>query len=344
MNAAALEAALVRGLAEAWETENHGRFRGRLRRPVLCLADTARLGLWDRGRREIVLARSLVRERPWGIVVEVLKHEMAHQYVHEVLGIVDETAHGRAFQDTCARFGIDAAAAGEPAPGEVDDRVIRRIQKLLALAASPNRHEAEAAMAAAQALLLRHNLSEGALRPGRRATWAHLGRPALRMQQSDRLLASILGTHFFVEAIWVPVWLPERGQRGQILEVCGSHENVAFAAYVYDFLRGTADRLWEEVATSRPQGGRRAFTAGVMRGFLEKLGAQARAQAAEGLVWVGDPAVKRYLRQRYPHIRTVRRQGVAPSEAFTSGREAGREIVLHKPVEQQGTARGRLLS
>ncbi len=343
MNAAALEAALLRGLAEVWETENAGRFRGRLKRPVLSLADGTRLGAWIRGRREIILERGFVRERPWGVVVEVLKHEMAHQYVNEVLGVVDETAHGAAFRETCARFGIDASATGEPEPGDVDDRVVRRIQKLLALAASPNRHEAEAAMAAAQSLLLRHNLSEGAVRPGSRSTWRHLGTPALRMQQADRLLASILGTHFFVEVIWVPVWIAADGRRGQVLEICGAPENVAFADYVYQFLRGTADRLWLQVAPDRPRGGRRAFVAGVMRGFYDKLAQQAKVHASEGLVWLGDPAVKRYLRQRYPHIRQVRRQGVAPSEAFSSGRDAGRGIVLHKPVEESAPSRGRLL-
>jgi hypothetical protein len=69
MNDAALEAALLRGLADAWDTENHSRFRGRLRRPVFRLADTAKLGLWDRLRRELVLQRTLVRERPWGSTI-----------------------------------------------------------------------------------------------------------------------------------------------------------------------------------------------------------------------------------------------------------------------------------
>ena len=340
MNEAALEAALLRGLAESWDIENASRFRGRLRRPVLSLAESSHLGAWVRTRREIVMERRFVRERPWGVVLEVLKHEMAHQYVHEVLGILDETAHGAAFRETCARFGIDPAASGEPAPGDADDRVVRRIQKLLALAASPNRHEAEAAMAAAQSLLLRYNLGEGAVRVGSRSTWRHLGEPALRMQQADRLLASILATHFFVEVIWVPVWIAADGRRGQILEVCGSPESVAFAEYVYQFLRGTAARLWDGVAAERPRGGRRAFVAGVMRGFYDKLAAQARAHAEEGLVWIGDPAVKRYLRQRYPRIQSIRRQGVAPSEAFTTGRDAGKGIVLHKPVEETAS-RGR---
>lgn len=344
MNEPLLEAALVRGLADAWAMENDGRFRGRLRRPVFRVMDTRRLGFWDLTRREIVLARNFIRERPWGVVVEVLKHEMAHQYVHEVLGVLDESAHGAAFRDTCARFGIDARASGEPDPGEVDSRVISRIQKLLALAGSPNRHEAEAAMTAAQTLLLRHNLSEVVVRAEHRTTWAHLGVPMTRVGEGSRLLAAILGSHFFVEVIWVPVWMPERDRTGQILEVCGSVANVQFAAYVHDFLQSAAQRLWQEVASQRPQGGRTAFTAGVMRGFLEKLATQEQRHAEEGLVWKGDPAAQRYLRARHPHIHHIRRSGPSPSAAFQSGQAAGRSLVLHRPVEQGSTQPGRRLT
>ena len=42
-------------------------------------------------------------------MVEVLKHEMAHQYAHEILGARDESAHGEAFRTVCQRLGIDAS-------------------------------------------------------------------------------------------------------------------------------------------------------------------------------------------------------------------------------------------
>ena len=88
---------------------------------------------------------------------------MAHQYVHEVLGKVDESAHGPAFRELCARLGIDAGAAGVPAagaPSADDARVLERIARLLALAESANVHEAQAAMNAAQRLMLKHNLEQ----------------------------------------------------------------------------------------------------------------------------------------------------------------------------------------
>ena len=54
----------------------------------------------------------LVTEHPWTVVLEVLRHEMAHQYVDEVLGVHDETAHGPTFQAVCEARAIDGRAAG----------------------------------------------------------------------------------------------------------------------------------------------------------------------------------------------------------------------------------------
>ena len=95
---AALEAALLRALGATWDELNHNHFRGRMRRPVFALSDGARLGAWIGERRTLELSRALVLEQAWSVVREVCKHEMAHQFVDEVLQIHDQTAHGPAFE------------------------------------------------------------------------------------------------------------------------------------------------------------------------------------------------------------------------------------------------------
>jgi predicted SprT family Zn-dependent metalloprotease len=110
-----LEAALLRELRANFDWENHARFHRRLTPPVIVLSDAAtRLGRWIHATRTLELARPLVLTRPWSEVVSVLAHEMAHQYVDEVLHVVGETAHGDSFQKVCAAVGIDARAAGAP--------------------------------------------------------------------------------------------------------------------------------------------------------------------------------------------------------------------------------------
>src|SRR5205823_3192093 len=139
----------------------------------------------------------------WEIVEEVLKHEMAHQFVDEVLNTRDESAHGPAFRAICERLGIDPAASGLPASAVLEgsaERVVQKIARLLSLAESPNQHEAEAAAVAARRLMLKHNV-DSASAP-KRYGHRRLGTPTRRVEESARILAGILTGYFFVEAIW----------------------------------------------------------------------------------------------------------------------------------------------
>ncbi len=344
---ASLDILLLRALASEWTGVNHWHLKGALTLPVFDLLDGEHhLGEWRRLTRTISFSRTFIRAHPWGVAVEVLKHEMAHQYAHEVLGAVDETPHGPAFRQGCARLGIDPTASGLPASrpeDEEQDKVMRRITRLLALAESPNVNEAQSAMNAAQKLMLRYNISA---RPSDH-TFRHLGDPAGRIVEADRLLASVLGQHFFVRPVWVPFFDIHTGKSGRILEICGTPGNLDLASYVFGFLRQTGNRLWQQhkrAAQIRGDKDRQRFVAGVMRGFHEKLQAGVQESREEGLVWIGDPRLAEYLGKRHPAVRQVRYGGAVRTEAWEQGRAAGREIVLHKPVTESAGNRGRMLA
>jgi predicted SprT family Zn-dependent metalloprotease len=343
-----LEQALVRELMATWADLNRGLFGSALARPVIALSDSRRmLGRWQLHERRIDISRPLVLERRWTDVVEVLKHEMAHQYVHEVLK-AEESPHGPAFRELCQRKGIDAVACGLPAdptqPPRESNRVLDRVSRLLALADSPNRHEAETAAALAQRLMLKHNIEASAER--RNYGYRHIGTPKGRTSEAEHLLASILAEHFFVEAIWVPGYRPLDAKRGTVLEICGSEANLEMALYAHAFLSGTAERLWSEHKRRegvRSNRHRRSYLAGVMEGFRDRLRSEQRRSRERGLVWVGDADLKRYHRVRHPHVRTVRLRGHAEGEVRQHGRAAGRNIVLRRGIEQRGSqVRGQL--
>jgi hypothetical protein len=346
-----LEAALVRELRATYQDLNAAYFKRALRPVAIELSDaTGRLGRWRSDVRSIEIARSLVVEQTWGVVVEVLKHEMAHQYVHEVLGQTTETSHGPAFRDVCRRLGIDATASGMPQGGEAptgdDARILERIARLLALAESSNANEAQAAMNAAQRLMLKHNLDTAKAQTPRGYAFRHLGKATGRVTESERLLAAILAQHFFVEVIWVPVYRALEQKRGSVLEICGTSSNLEMAAYVHAFLTHTAEQLWQEhkrEAGIRSNRDRRTYLAGVMTGFLEQLNAEKTRNREQGLVWVRDADLSDFYRRRHPHIQRVRHVGNRRTEAHAHGRAAGRKIVLHRPVEGKATSAGRLL-
>ncbi|HEX7506976.1 MAG TPA: DUF2786 domain-containing protein, partial [Polyangia bacterium] len=75
-----LASALLRELSDTWREINANHFRGRMRPPVLALSDVgSRLGQWSSATRTVTIDRALVFEKPWSVVREVLKHEVAHQ-------------------------------------------------------------------------------------------------------------------------------------------------------------------------------------------------------------------------------------------------------------------------
>lgn len=352
-----LERALLRELRDAYQQFASSLFKNQLpaRLPQIELVSSrTHLGRWIEETRTIELSRPLVLSEPWGVVMEVLKHEMAHQYVTEVLGEREETAHGPRFRAVCERLGIDRAASGvpraplvEPSLATEEKRIGERIARLLALAESPNVHEAEAAMAAAHRLLLKHNIELGSARASQGYVWRHLGTPTGRTTEAERVLSLLLGKHFFVEAIWMPVYRPLVGKRGSVLEICGSPQNVEIAEYVHGYLITTAERLWREHKTRHDIRGdrdRRTFLAGVMTGMNDKLSREQQASARAGLVWVADGDLMNYFRRRHPHVRHIRYAGQPRTDVYAHGREAGQKIVIHKGMKDTpGRSSGLLL-
>ncbi|HKY35785.1 MAG TPA: DUF2786 domain-containing protein [Polyangiaceae bacterium] len=344
-----LERAALCAIRKTYQHLNGSLFRFELRAPALELTDSAeRLGRWVPAPRTLELSRVLLLKHGWGVLQEVLKHEMAHQYVDEILRVRDETAHGPVFRRICEERGIDARAAGLPRAITQAEHspVLDRIAKLLALAESPNEHEAQSAMSAAQRLMLKHNIEAAVSGTLSSYCFRHLGKATGRISEHERRLALILDDFFFVQVIWVPVWRALEGRRGSVLEVCGTQDNVELAAYVYDFLMYTADALYRadrKQRRDRTHQARRKFLAGVMAGFHGRLDRERKGSVSEGLVWVGDAELGAYFRRRHPHVRWARHAVSTGGEAYARGQTAGRNIVLHRGVKSGGSAPIRLL-
>ena len=340
------ENALLRELSSWWRQFNSRLFHGAMRPPILSLEDTDRqLGRWEHRSRTLALSRAMVAAQPWGVVLEVLKHEMAHQYCAEVLDVSGEGPHGPTFQGLCRSLGIDGRATGRPVAGDAPERarVLARIQRLLALADSPEQHEAEAAMAAAQRLMLKHNLAATQTDGPRGYGVRWLGAPTGRLQVHQRVLAGILAEHFFARCVWVWSYDPARDARGRVLEIAGTESNLEIATYVHGFLLETGERLWREHKRARgvtANRDRRRFLSGVMVGFHDKLSLQAQDNRREGLVWVGDADLERFVASRHRSLRAGRRTQMHANAAWQHGRAAGQSIVLRKPVSDQGKHRG----
>lgn len=339
----------------------------RLKLPVFTISTS--LATWGRWTGapvgEIALSERLFTEHTWDDVTHVLRHEMAHQLVEQIHSAPEEPPHGPTFRAACARLGISARASSEAGPitaslAARSDRkrtpIERKIRKLLALADSPNRHEAEAAAVKAYSLAVKHNL---ALKSGEAETEyisLSLGETVTKRPLYLKRVANVLQEYYFVRAIWIrrPTLLGH--QVGFALEVSGAIENVLTTEYVYALVIRTIYSQWRayrKTCGSRTRHGCQgmsSFALGVIEGFEVRLERQTSVVAAEqgstfALVKTEEPALCAYLKQRYPRIstRTHKHASTGNPHAYKAGQEVGQELIVRRPIRATGEQETRKL-
>jgi hypothetical protein len=341
------ELALLDALRISFSAINRENLNLSLRAPIFALADQQPAGSWDAANRMIRFSRAFVATAGWGQVTEVLRHEMAHQYVSEVLRRDHEPPHGEAFAYAARRLGITARASG-PLLGlddEVEPQELRRIRKLLALANSGNAHEAEVAMAAARRLMRKRQIELVEAEADRPYLAVQVGRTAARFHAWETQLVALLTKHFHVKGLIVPTFDIADGAWKRGLEVYGSPENVKFACYVYDFVAQAAERLYrQQKAELAGQANARAqFARGVVLGFWRKLDEAEEQDRQTGLIWLGDPDLDERFHQRHPRLSAYRTEA-RTSDAVRAGFAAGKDLTLNRPITEGPSGEARAIT
>ena len=340
-----LRQAWVHKLSLWWAHYNRVYLNDVLHTPVIRLGQGIKtLGSWESEKRILTVSEIHIERDPWLAVLDTLRHEMAHQYVDEVLQIQNEGPHGQAFKDACEKLRCQPRASASVADLEieevVDDRILRLLQKVLSLADSPNENEAQAAMQKAHQLLLKYNIDIVQLNRDRRFEMRTLGRVKGRHTSAELWLGSLLNRFFFVETLWVQSYDAVRDKLGTELQVYGTAANLDMALYVYDYLTQLIDSLWREYKAYkgiRANRERQRYFAGVLAGFFQKLEAQEEILVTtEALVWKGDSQLQAFYRHMNPNVSTRYSGGVQVTDVYLDGVKDGQRVTIHRPVEGGG--------
>ena len=354
-----LENRILHGLACEWENvwdmlPAHHRNR-HMRPPFFCLRDmTRRLGYWSAGKNEIAFSRSFVMNAPWDDIREVLVHEMAHQYADQILGPLNEPPHGPNFQTACRLLRANPKASGQFKPlhetlrknsADENDRILMRVKKLMSLAESNNRYEAEAAMAKAHLLIEKYNLDLLQETSHRDFISVFVGTPALRHHREEYHLANLLQAFYFIQGIWVSAYVVEKGKMGRVFEISGTLPNVKLADYVYHFVKYFIDRQWRRYNGSKRLNRYRKtdFAVGIIEGFYHKLANKTHPDQApasdHALISLEDPLLKRYMGYKYPYTRHFQRAGVIQDDKILNdGYHIGRKLIVSKGITHQANS------
>ncbi|MBW1841704.1 MAG: DUF2786 domain-containing protein, partial [Deltaproteobacteria bacterium] len=357
-----LERRILHGLSCEWDaalrvlSPEHKR---RMKKPLIRLQDMkSRWGYWSKEKREICISRKLVLNHTWDSVREVLLHEMAHQFTDTVLFTQNEPPHGPTFLKACQLIRANPKASGRYKPLQEqifhsstrpEDKTLLRVKKLMALAESQNRHEAEAAMAKAHELIAKYNVDLITHEEKRDFVSMFLGTPALRHRRDEYHLARLLDDFYFVSGLWVSAYVLEKNKMGRVLEISGTVQNVKIAGYIYDFVRYYIDAQWRKYNRGKGLNRHRLtdFAVGVIEGFSAKLASQIKAKDRMNkdlaLVRVEDHLLKKYVAYKYPHTRSFSRSASNQDDRILDdGMRLGKKLVISKGITSKKNSGKRL--
>lgn len=246
---------------------------------------TSKWGDYDSFLNVIRLSKNLVFKFSWAQVLNVLKHEIAHQIVafecKSKLSQIDP--HGEEFQHACSRLALPKAFRSSrleevslnqnlSEPSELATEkltrsdIVEKAKKLLALAQSSNEHEAQLAAKKVQELFLKYNLEQASLD---NTQYCHLilSLNKTRLSVFEKKLISVLCEFYFVQIVVVQEFNIQLQKRTWALEFLGLAENIKMAEYVYYFLLEKCQSLACSIETFHKE----SFKLGLLEGFSEKL-------------------------------------------------------------------------
>ncbi len=226
-----------------------------------------------------------------------------------------------------------------------------RVKKLLALAESKNRFEAEAAMTKAHELIARHNIELNRNEDRRQFLSIFIGSPALRHPREDYHLANLLQDFYFVSGIWVPAYVIEKQKMGRVLEISGTAQNLKIADYVHGFIVQFIDTQWQKYNHERKMNRYRKtdFAVGIIEGFRNKLELSVVKRQTKKdffpLIQKADPQLQKYFKFKYPHTTSVKKSASRQNtRVLNDGKKLGNKLVIARGISQRKTAEPRLIT
>jgi hypothetical protein len=223
------------------------------------------------------------------------------------------------------------------------DKIKEKIEKLLRLAESSNEHEAQSALARANELMLRHNITDMDFTADKEYVRFVVGEPYFREGPELKYVNTIIHKFFFVKVVKVGTggkkW-GERDARERVLEFWGTPENVASAVHVHRFLREVFKTLWADhkKATGKDDTHRQSFYTGLQKGLWGRLEkSQKTFEDEHGLVVIPDPGLQKMLEDEDVVTRSAPRPNYDHfNSTIAEGEKESAKISLSGGIEFDG--------
>ncbi|MDC3237146.1 SprT-like domain-containing protein [bacterium] len=340
------------------------RFKINLPTPTINISSGKKtLGLWNDQNKTLSISSHLIKNEIWDIVIEVLKHEMAHQYVSEFYNNADR--HGKYFKKACKILGVHPVfAAGrkdynknlETFKGKLPadaQKMLKKIEKLMALGKSNSEAEAQSASKKANYLLNKYNLQQINIESDtpdiKYLTICHKKK---RIESIQRAILSILKKYYYVNCLTSNTYHAKDDTVYKSIVMVGRKEALTVAEYVYHFLLDTDQTLWQNFKKKKRahRGEKISFDMGFIAGIehnhkkmFEDSGIQNNNNSAlpvktiKALMEKNQRENLTETSRLFPKLKTVRYgKYQASSGAYKEGFKNGKKTHINKGMTHQG--------
>jgi hypothetical protein len=237
------------------------------------------------------------------------------------------------------------------AANSLDDRqkaILRKIDRLFALAESSNLAESTLAMEKAQNLLTEFNIERTSSPDFNSRDVSSIVKLTLYLNHKvhtslDRAIVVLLQEFYFVKPVYSFYWSLDCLEYHAAVDIIGEKQNVLMAEYVFDFLAHKVDRLWEDAHKGGMKSSHRlSYQVGILNGFSKKLSSieKARREGASnvnqmnGLISLTKDKIDAYLSDLYPSLKSsTTRQKSWDAESFHQGASEGEKLQIQRPIE-----------
>ena len=340
-----------------------------LSRPIFEISKGEKqLGCWHSKTRSLRISECLISTYPWSITLQVLKHEMAHQYCSETLQSKGG-AHGEDFQSACSLLGVLPEFRGfslvtkellqefgkQVTGASKGQKILSKIEKLLALGESSNVHEAETALQKASLLIEKYHVQQLTSPDHSLYTASVIETGKKQIPTYRRYICRILQEFFFVRVVLSSSYNPLVNTMQKTIELMGTRENIVVATYCYDFLENNLPLMWKEFHLRTGRTGRsekNSYYLGVVLGFLGKLREQQVQEKdktpieplRKELLVLEDRRLDAFVEMHFPRLQNSPSRGARINkDIYQEGLEAGRSLTLTKGVEDDCSSSPRRL-
>lgn len=312
---------------------------------VVCFEKTGVLGYFDCERYYLGINRSLIYQKDFTLLRDIIRHELAHLMTF-LTSNQNDISHGRAFRDTCRLYGwgkeVWGAQRGQKEEKESEtmtkkqEKIVKRIKKLLALSQSNNVHEAQSATLKANELLVKHHLKSIHDDVYEEEEDALLCVDKIlsfkRATKKYQAIARILDT-FYVYTVF------NYHRNKVVLEATGLRENISIAKYVAGFLDREFERLYLKSGLKGVRQ-KNSFMSGIALGYEEKQSTSKNNLNPRDIQALA--VIKKNIHQSakkiYGYLSSRSSSSLSDTRAKRLGMQAGKNLSIHGAVHHQGSS------